>query len=166
MIKIQVLILLLITALLLPISCSLSEDQCTQNCCRNKINTTNDVSEISEYKFENIDTLPPSTGLVCMLIGEEKEIRKEALKNEIFSQVKNIEALEFGYKFKFDDNPKFLIKLMDYILLEQACCPFLKYDFSILPFKHGIILKVTGEDEAKQIIKILVDEIQNERNGS
>lgn len=116
-----------------------------------------------EMNLLSIDTFPESGPLVCALVGQEKVNRKEALKKEIFSQMNDIEEIEFGYVFKFSDNERFLLKLIDYIIVEKECCPFFQYDFLIHPYNKGIELKVTGGRAAKLLITTLVHEIQDER---
>ena len=109
------------------------------------------------------DTFLEPQPLACLLKGAEQFERKEALKEEIFSQVLDIEEMESGYLFKFKDADHFLLKLADYVKVEQACCPFFKFDFTVLPYNKGIVLMVSGPAEAKQLIELFVNEIQDER---
>ncbi|MBL4578330.1 MAG: hypothetical protein JKX74_07650 [Flavobacteriales bacterium] len=97
--------------------------------------------------------------LVCLLTGPELVERKDALKEEIFSQVKKTEEMKTGYLFYFKYDESFLMKMTDYILAENNCCPFLTFDIK-LHSKDDVMLKITGpSEEAKRMIEMaLIDD--------
>jgi hypothetical protein len=136
--------------------CSMSDTKCNNYCCYNTSQGESfDLNDLSVTSKDTIDYSNKS--LACTLIGQVKLERKEELKAEIFSTVKAIEEHETGYIFSFDESEEFLHKLLDYIIVEKECCPFLEYDFTILPYGQGIHLNVSGEGEAKDIISIFVE---------
>jgi hypothetical protein len=42
--------------------------------------------------------------------------------------------------------------LTELMLKEKACCPFFKFDLSILPFNKGIALKISGSKAVKEML--------------
>lgn len=91
--------------------------------------------------------------LVCKLNGPELIKRKQALQKEVFSQLLSYEELEKGFLFRFTFEENFLIKLTDYMLAEKKCCPFFQYELKIKAHTAGIELAVSGEGEAKEMIR-------------
>ena len=96
--------------------------------------------------------------LVCKLNGPELIERKQALQKEVFSQMISYEELEKGFLFRFAFEENFLIKLTDYMLAEKKCCPFFQYELKIQPHAEGIELAVSGEGEAKEMVRSLIEE--------
>ncbi|MEM8891121.1 MAG: hypothetical protein AAGD28_24295 [Bacteroidota bacterium] len=107
------------------------------------------------------DSPPKSTPMdsqlmVCKLNGPELIKRKQALQKEVFSQMDSYEELEKGFLFRFTFEENFLIKLTDYMLAEKKCCPFFQYELKIQPHAEGIELAVSGEGEAKEMVRELL----------
>ena len=96
--------------------------------------------------------------LICTLTGAELAERKGKLQNEIFSKVKTTEEIELGYTFTFEYDEQFIMKMTEYVLAENDCCPFLQFDIS-LKGKNDGVLKITGTSQhAKDMIKtVLID---------
>lgn len=95
--------------------------------------------------------------LVCLLTGAEQVERKEILQKEIFSQVKKVEEMENGYIFYFKYEETFLMKMTDYVIAENNCCPFFTFETK-LHSKNDVSLKITGSEQAKEMIKMtLID---------
>lgn len=93
------------------------------------------------------------TGLVCRLEGAEFQERLKALEKEIVSKITNKEETESGVRLYFDDKNNADQTLMDFVLSEKRCCPFFRFDLTLLPDSEGLILEVSGEDGAKEMIK-------------
>lgn len=95
--------------------------------------------------------------LVCMLTGAEQAERKEILEKEIFAQVKRVEEIESGYIFYFKYDEAFLMKMSDYVIAENNCCPFFTFETK-LHAKNDVSLKITGSEQAKEMMKMtLID---------
>ena len=99
-----------------------------------------------------------NSSLVCLLTGQELVERKEVLQKEIFSQVKKVEEIETGYIFYFKYDEMFLMKMTDYVIAENNCCPFLTFE-TMFHSKDDVVLKIIGSSmQAKEMIKmILID---------
>ncbi len=92
--------------------------------------------------------------LTCSLTSAELMDRKQQLKAEIFPNLINKTELETGFIYYFEDEGELAEKIMEFIGKEKQCCPFFKFDFSILPFKDGLALQISG---SKAIKDFLVD---------
>ena len=91
--------------------------------------------------------------LICTLGAAELAERKEKLRTEIFSKVKETEEIEQGYAFMFGHDEMYIKKLMEFILAENSCCPSLQFDLS-LKGKNDGVLTITGTSlQAKEMIK-------------
>ncbi len=89
----------------------------------------------------------------CNLIPEELIERKKILKETIFSQVLKKEAIKNGYIFYFKDDSNLLDAIFEQVKIEKACCPFFKFDISILPNNKGFALQISGSEDALEMIK-------------
>jgi hypothetical protein len=78
--------------------------------------------------------------------------RRIELKNKIFSQLLKKEELPQRFIFYFNDTEGMAENLTELMLKEKACCPFFKFDLSILPFNKGIALKISGSKAVKEML--------------
>ncbi len=89
----------------------------------------------------------------CSLIPEDLNIRKEELKKTIFSKVEKRKEDSNGIIFYFNDEPNLLESVLEHMMIERLCCPFFKFDVSILPFNKGFALQISGSEDAIEMIK-------------
>ncbi len=124
----------------------------------NKFNNDSSASFVSPIKWVN--HLDMFKGVIqCSLSNKELRESKTYLKNEIFSKVIKKSEIQNGYTYYFDDDPILLNNLLEYIQKEKSCCPFFKFDISILPFSKGLAIQISGSKDA---IKFLQDFEDNE----
>lgn len=125
---------------------------CSGDCGEKKLvsdeNNRATIWKSDDSKIYDIENEP----LVCTLQGVELAERKEALQKEIFSQLKKVEEIDTGYIFSFDYDEGFLIKMTDYMITENNCCPFFTFEIK-LHSKNDVLLKITGPSEAKKMLK-------------
>ncbi len=95
--------------------------------------------------------------LSCSLLPDDLNERVTMLKEELFTDEVETEELEDGYMFFFDDEGEVATKLLDFLDIEKQCCPFFKFDLSILPFKQGMALKISGGPRVKSFIEYYMD---------
>lgn len=151
------------------VSCKNLEPKfCSKDCktdiSQTKIAQKNDSVKILESNNLKNDILKfdfnSEEPLVCLLTGAEQVERKEILQKEIFSQVKKVEEIETGYIFYFKYEEIFLMKMTDYAIAENNCCPFFTFETK-LHSKNDVSLKITGSEQAKEMIKMtLIDKKQ------
>ena len=97
--------------------------------------------------------------LQCSLSDTDLIERKKVLKEKIFSKVINKEETHNGFVYHFDYNESILNDILDFTKKEKSCCPFFKFDISILPFDHGLAVQLSGSEE---VVEILADFETNE----
>ena len=98
--------------------------------------------------------------LTCSLTTEEELASRLKLKQALFSNLKNKEELENGYVYYFDQKVGFYEKATELIGKELKCCPFLKFDLSILPFGKGMAIQVSSGEG----VKAFLDDFENTAN--
>ena len=89
----------------------------------------------------------------CALTEPALLERKKVLKEKIFSKVIRKEKLSNGVVYYFEYEELLLGEVLEFTQKEKACCPFFKFDISILPFDHGLALQISGSEEALEIIR-------------
>lgn len=90
--------------------------------------------------------------LSCSLTSEALQDRIALLRNEIFPKLVKEVELEEGYIYYFEDEGALAIKILEFIGKEKQCCPFFKFDFSVLPFKKGLALQISGSEGVKDFL--------------
>ncbi|MBX2873995.1 MAG: hypothetical protein KTR30_17900 [Saprospiraceae bacterium] len=117
-----------------------------------KLTGASDAPFLSPIAWE--DHLQVFKGAVsCSLSSEELQERKADLRKLVMSKVDRKEVQANAYVFYFKDDPELLKHLMEFVQKEKACCPFFKFDLSILPFEKGMALQISGSDEAIEMVK-------------
>lgn len=152
-----------VVALGMVSSCkSIDAKYCSKNpqssMSKGSIEVSNVSNKESNVDIESAFGASAEEPFVCLLTGPEQAERKKALQNEIFSQVKKIEEIETGYIFYFEYDSEFLIKMTDYVIAENNCCPFFTFETK-LHSKDDVRLKIiSSSKEAKEMIKMtLID---------
>jgi hypothetical protein len=83
--------------------------------------------------------------------NEEKR-QYESLREEIFIiSLLRIEELELGYSFVLKQENHLLHNLVDWIPLEQKCCPFLQFTLTFIE-DGQLKLNLTGPVEVKTFL--------------
>jgi len=88
----------------------------------------------------------------CSLIEEDLLERKKLLQKTIFSKVQKKEKSLNGYIYYFNDEANLLASVLEHVQIEKACCPFFKFDISILPYDNGFALQISGSEDALEMI--------------
>jgi len=91
--------------------------------------------------------------LQCTLTDKELVKRKEILRDQIFSRVSERKENTDGIVYYFEYDKHLLNKVLEHIQIEKECCPFFKFDISILPFNKGIVLGISGSEAAIEMLK-------------
>ncbi|MFK7770722.1 MAG: hypothetical protein AB8F94_01235 [Saprospiraceae bacterium] len=97
--------------------------------------------------------------LSCSLTDGELIDRKLELKTKIFSKLKKKVELEDGFVYYFDDEEGLAATITEFMLKEKDCCPFFKFDISILPFEKGIAFQISGSNGVKEMLVDFEEEI-------
>lgn len=89
----------------------------------------------------------------CSLTDAELLERKELIQADLLSRLDRKEEVANGFVFYFKDEPGLLELAMEFVAKEKACCPFFKFDISVLPFNQGIALGLSGAPGAVDLIR-------------
>lgn len=90
--------------------------------------------------------------LQCTLTEEDLLVRKKKLKEEIFAHVSDKKELSNGFLYYFDYEASLFSDILEFTEKEIACCPFFKFDISVLPFEKGVAVQISGSEEVKEIL--------------
>ncbi|MCW7467563.1 hypothetical protein EHQ23_09005 [Leptospira bourretii] len=100
-----------------------------------------------------IDT-NPSLPVSCILTSEEFKSRKENELKIIKENFEDVIELKNGYTFSFTNAEIHSKDILNIILMEKRCCPFLSFNLRF-PFENEIMfLDIFGEEGAKEFIKV------------
>ena len=91
--------------------------------------------------------------LSCSLTTDELQDRIAFLRTEIFPNLKRKEETAEGYIYYFEDEGTLATHILEFIGKEKQCCPFFKFDFSVLPFNKGLALQISGSEGVKEFLK-------------
>ena len=89
----------------------------------------------------------------CNLVEADLLERKKLLKEAIFSKVQTKEESLNSFIYYFNDDPNLLESVLEHVQIEKACCPFFKFDISILPFNKGFALQISGSEDALKMLE-------------
>lgn len=108
-------------------------------------------------------TIENEEQLACKLTGPELLKRKDQIREQLFDKVQKVEGIENGYVFFFDYDPDVILKLTDWIIAENSCCPFFTFN-TTLHGKNNVRLQMTGPEKAKEMMEsLIVDQITSKK---
>jgi hypothetical protein len=79
--------------------------------------------------------------------------RHVAAIQEVFGAVEEIRDLPDGYSFRLENTTNLLVKVVDFIAKERACCPFFGFVVQIEPEGGALWLSLTGREGVKPFIR-------------
>lgn len=133
----------------------LESKMCNNDCVKKEVVVKDEKNKLTFWESGSKIMDSDNEPLVCTLMGAELAERKGALQKEIFSQVKKVDEIETGYIFSFKYDESFLMKMTDYVIAENNCCPFFTFEIK-LHSKNDALLKITGPPEAKKMLEMFL----------
>lgn len=114
--------------------------------------------------MNNLNFISGNDGqLACRLTGPELMKRKDQIREQLVTKVKGVEEIENGYVFFFEYDRNLILKLTDWVMAENSCCPFFTFN-TTLHGENNVRLQMTGPENAKDLIELLiVDQITNRK---
>jgi len=94
--------------------------------------------------------------VACCLSDEELRNREATLLAQFKSAVVATEQLADGYAFQVPGDKKSLALVLDLILAERECCPFLMFQFTAAPKMGATTLRVTGPAGTKEFLRTIL----------
>ncbi len=98
--------------------------------------------------------------LACQIgaIPKSERPQYEQLKEKIFRQIDRPKTIEEddGFKYTLLDEKNLLRNLGEWMVYEQACCPFFRFDLTVTPNRGPIYLRIGGPKGVKEFLSALV----------
>lgn len=95
----------------------------------------------------------------CLLPEDEQEAQREDLAETVFPLVNEARELEDGYAFAFDFDPELAHTLLDLVLRERACCPFLDLEIGFEREKGPLTLAFRGPEGTKEFVEDTLEDV-------
>ncbi|MEJ7838036.1 MAG: hypothetical protein WKF81_04425 [Thermomicrobiales bacterium] len=91
--------------------------------------------------------------LACALTGPDFRARRDLILESFFNQRDGTEELANGYAFRFDDARRWAAPALEFIEIEQKCCPFFTFQLEFSPESGPLRLKLLGPEGVKEFIR-------------
>jgi len=102
----------------------------------------------------NVDKLP----VACSLTSAELRDREATLLAQFRSAIIQTEELHEGYAFRIPGDGQSIRQVVELIVAERECCPFLVFELSALPNMGLVTVGVTtGPAGTKEFLSSLLD---------
>ena len=94
------------------------------------------------------------TEIACNLdaLSQEEQSRRSELAASVRSGVARINEMTFGYRLQLPGDPDFCRNLVDLVVLERHCCPFLEVAIHYEPEGGPVYLDVAGLSGVKEFL--------------
>ena len=99
-----------------------------------------------------LDHNPNALPIACNLSGREAARRKESIM-KVLRQAVRVREIEDGYEFTFPGDGGPVAGIVELVVAERACCPFLTFGILFEAAGGPIRLRVTGPDSARELIQ-------------
>ena len=95
-----------------------------------------------------------TTEVACKISVFNSEERKiyDALRKEL-TETMSVEEGPTGYTFIFPNNQPLLLKIAEWISLENRCCPFIMFSLNVSGDSDAIRVELTGNKDVKYLLK-------------
>jgi hypothetical protein len=98
---------------------------------------------------------PGRIPIACNLdaFSPAQRLRHSALLARLGAEIVSTEELADGYAFEFGSDPGLVAEVSEWVSLERACCPFLKFGIELSPEKGRLRLSLTGGPPVKEFLR-------------
>jgi hypothetical protein len=108
---------------------------------------------MADSELQKATILADEIPVACCLSDEELRTREATLLAEFKSALIATEELADGFLFRISGDKKRIAVVMNLIMAERECCPFLKFELVAEPGMGPVTLRMTGPPGTKEIIK-------------
>jgi hypothetical protein len=84
---------------------------------------------------------------------KEERAAYKSIWGELESRRIGIAELEIGYEHQFPGDPDTLRLIYEWVSMERKCCPFLTFSVIASKIEEPILLRLTGNEEAKAFLR-------------
>ena len=97
----------------------------------------------------------PDVPIACNLeaLSAQERERHSALLLELSGKVLEMREHPDGYAFRFAAEAGVIAEIAEWIGLERACCPFLRFSVEVEPNARPVWLRLTGAARVKEFIR-------------
>jgi hypothetical protein len=89
---------------------------------------------------------------------KEQRVEYKGTWDELEKRRIGILEIEKGFEYQFSGDSDTLRLIYEWIILERKCCPFLTFTVSAGQEKEPILLRLTGNEEAKAFLRSELNE--------
>jgi hypothetical protein len=102
--------------------------------------------------MNNLDKLP----IACSLTSPELREREATLLAQFGAAIIKTEELQDGCAFRIPGDGDSFRQVVELIVAERECCPFLVFEVSALPNMGPVTVRVSGPTGTKEFLSSLV----------
>ena len=100
----------------------------------------------------NLDKLP----IACSLTSAELREREATLLAQFRAAIVKTEELQDGYAFQIPGDGDSIRQVVELIVAERECCPFLVFEVSAPPNTGPVTVRVSGPAGTKEFLSSLL----------
>jgi hypothetical protein len=94
--------------------------------------------------------------VACCLSTAEFREREATLLAHFRSAVIGTDELPDGYAFRLPADGKWIAVVVELIVAERECCPFLTFELAARPNRGPVIVRVTGPAGTKDFLRTIL----------
>lgn len=104
--------------------------------------------------------------LACDLTAIPAAVREEHIITgpQLFALAQEVQELPNGYAIRFSNETGRFMAIAKFIENERLCCPFFNFEFEIKPNNGPLWLRLTGDEEVKEILHTTLFENIEDKN--
>lgn len=94
-----------------------------------------------------------SLPVACSLTDPDLRKRLDLLRSGLFAQTRSVREDDESFTFAFENTDTNVEAIVNVVLLERQCCPFLHFTVSIRPQPDELALRIGGTGEARTFVE-------------
>lgn len=95
---------------------------------------------------------PNALPIACSLDRQESG-KRQNFAAEVLGRVLQVREMKDGYEFTFPGDGQSVYSMIEMVIAERECCPFLTFGVDFEAAGGPVRLRVTGPDGAKEFIQ-------------
>ncbi|MCI3986023.1 hypothetical protein MMJ63_14180 [Bacillus vallismortis] len=92
----------------------------------------------------------------CSAFSPEERVYYNELRKELTADL-TYEKISNGYTFIYPKQPLLILKIAEWISLENRCCPFITFSLQVSGEAEKIRLELTGNEEIQQLLRLEIN---------
>jgi len=104
--------------------------------------------------------------LVCTLSDPDQARRRDEITHTLFNERQETRQLPDGYALRFPGEETWALRLLTFIAVERACCPFFTFELIFEPQQGPLWLHVRGPAGTKELVASLLTTVVGDGVGA